>query len=92
MELAAGVPCLEWKFHQPIKGKDPAMKKLTVAQAARELNALASTRLTTGAQDAFLRTRIEQFTGAVEEAITDLQKQVAQLQAQQAPSSDRPPR
>ncbi len=55
------------------------MKKLTVTQAARELNALVNTRLANGIQDDLLKTRIAQFTGAVAEAITDLQKQVEQL-------------
>ena len=59
------------------------MKKITVAQAARELNELAKQRLNSGLQDDFLKTRIAQFTGAVEGAITDLQQEVAKLKAQQ---------
>ena len=55
------------------------MKKLTVAQAARELNELAKQRLSNSPQDEFLKARIAQFTGAVQEAITDLQQQMDQL-------------
>ena len=55
------------------------MKKLTIAQAAKELNSLAAQRLNATPADGFLKTRLEQFTGAVDAAITQLQGEVTQL-------------
>ena len=55
------------------------MKKLSIAQAARELNSLAGQRLTATPADGFLKTRLEQFTSAVDSAITQLQSEVQQL-------------
>lgn len=55
------------------------MKKLTIAQAARELNSLAGQRLGVTPEDGFLKTRLEQFTSAVDVAITQLQSEIQQL-------------
>lgn len=55
------------------------MKTLTIAQAARELNALASQRLNATPADGFLKTRLEQFTSAVDAAITQLQTEAQQI-------------
>lgn len=89
--MVAGVALPQWEFlNNPAKA--PAMKKLTIAQAARELNAQAAARLNHGGQDETLKTRIAQFTSAVEEAITELQRQVAQLQAAQKQPSVPPHR
>lgn len=55
------------------------MKKLTIAQAARELNSLANQRLTGTPEDGILKTRIEQFTSAVDLAVTQLQSEVQRL-------------
>lgn len=55
------------------------MKKLTLQQAATELNELVKQRLSNTPQDAFLKDRLQQFTDAVQASITDLQQQVDQL-------------
>lgn len=55
------------------------MKTLTIAQAARELNSLANQRLTATPADGFLKTRLAQFTDAVDVAITQLQSEVQQM-------------
>jgi hypothetical protein len=55
------------------------MKTLTIAKAAKELNALASQRLNTTPADGFLKMRLEQFTSAVDAAITELQGEVQRM-------------
>jgi hypothetical protein len=55
------------------------MKKLTIAQAAKELNELIGQRLTATPADGLLKTRLAQFTGAVDTAITQLQREVQQM-------------
>ncbi|MBT9493904.1 MAG: hypothetical protein IV107_16515 [Paucibacter sp.] len=63
------------------------MKQLTIAQATRELLSLAGGRLNATTQDRVLMARLEQFTTAVQAAITDLQQQVEQLR-QDLPKKD----
>lgn len=61
------------------------MKKLTLAQAAKEINSVAKQRLTTGTPiDNLSLERIAQFTEAVESVITQLQEQIQELQKQVA--------
>lgn len=55
------------------------MKKLSIAQAAKELNELVGQRLTATPADGLLKTRLAQFTGAADMAITQLQTEVQQL-------------
>lgn len=54
------------------------LKKLTIEQARRELSELITQRLTDSPPDKFLKTRIAQYMDAIEQAISDLQRQVAQ--------------
>lgn len=59
--------------------KGLSMKTLTIAQAAKELNALAGQRLTQTPADGLLKERLLQFTNAVDAAITQHQTDIQQL-------------
>lgn len=54
------------------------MKKLTIAQARREIDAEINHHLT-GQATQFLRVRLTQYMDAMETAISDLQKQIEAL-------------
>lgn len=60
------------------------MKKLTVQLAGAEIKRVARARLINGPMDQDANTRIGQFVDAVDEAITQLQTQVQQLQQELA--------
>lgn len=70
---------VHWVLSRNPTEKDRPMKTLTIAKAAKELNALASQRLNTTPADGFLKMRLEQFTSAVDAAITELQGEVQRM-------------